>query len=89
MKFRMIIISSLWRSVLASPSPHSDQAALLKVGLVLLHLNHEMVEVDELWTDGQAAERRLVQDLVKAVVVLDELSQSALQDKEQELVSVC
>lgn len=80
MKFRVIIISSLRRSILAGPGPHSDQAALLKVGFVLLDLDHEMVEVDELGADGQAAERRLVQDLMKAVVVLDELSQSALYD---------
>lgn len=58
-----------------------SRSVWLKVGFVLLDLDHEVVQVDELGTDGQAAERGLVQDLVKAVVVLDELSQGALQDK--------
>lgn len=53
----------------------------LKVGFVLLDLHHEVVQVDELRADGQAAERGLVQDLVEAVVVLDQLSKSALRGK--------
>lgn len=57
---------------------------LLEVGLVLLDLDHEVVQVDELGADGQAAERRLVQDLVEAVVVLDQLGQSALQQEDRE-----
>lgn len=51
---------------------------------MLLHLHHEVVQVDELGADGQASERRLVQDLVEAVVVLDQLGQSALQQEEEE-----
>ena len=58
-------------------------ALMLEVGFVLLHLHHEVVQVDELRADGQAAERRLVQDLVEAVVVLDELGQSALQHRQE------
>lgn len=57
---------------------------LLEVGFVLLHLHHEVVQVDELGADGQAAERRLVQDFVEAVVVLDQLGQSTLQQEEEE-----
>lgn len=53
-----------------------------EVGFVLLHLHHEVVQVDELGAHGQAAERRLVQDLVEAVVVLYELGESALQREE-------
>ncbi|TNN54225.1 hypothetical protein EYF80_035587 [Liparis tanakae] len=51
----------------------------LEVGLVLLHLHHEVVQVDELRADGQAAEGGLVEDLVEAVVVLDQLGQGALR----------
>ena len=47
--------------------------AASEVGLVLLHLHHEVVQVDELGAHGQAAEGGLVQDLVEAVVVLDQL----------------
>lgn len=54
-----------------------------EVGFVLLYLHHEVVQVDELGAHGQAAERRLVQDLVEAVVVLDELGESALQREEE------
>lgn len=53
---------------------------------MLLHLHHEVVQVDELGADGQAAERRLVQDLVEAVVVLDQLGQSALQQEQEVLL---
>lgn len=49
---------------------------------MLLDLHHEVVEVDELGADGQAAERGLVQDFVEAVVVLDELRQGALRGEE-------
>lgn len=75
----------------SSGCSHAEQAASSKVRFMLLHLHHEMVEVDELRADGQAAERRLVEDLVEAVVVLDELSQSALQghEKRGEVVKVC
>lgn len=52
----------------------------LKVWFVFLDLHHEVVQVDELGAHGQAAERRLGQDLVEAVVVLDELSQRPLVD---------
>lgn len=45
----------------------------LEVGLVLLHLHHEVMQVDELRADRQAAEGGLVQDLVETVVVLDQL----------------
>lgn len=48
---------------------------------MLLHLHHQVVQVDELRSDGQAAERGLVQDLVETVVVLDQLSESALRGK--------
>lgn len=58
---------------------------MLEVGLVLLHLHHQVVQVDELRAHGQAAERRLVQDLVEAVVVLDQLGQSALRQEEEVL----
>lgn len=57
---------------------------LLEVGFMLLDLDHQVVQVDELGADGQATERRLVQDLVEAVVVLDQLGQSALQQEEGE-----
>ena len=50
---------------------------------MLLDLYHEVVQVDELGADGQAAERRLVQDLVEAMVVLDQLGQSALRQEEE------
>lgn len=60
-------------------------ALMLEVGFVLLHLHHEVVQVDELRADGQAAERRLVQDLVEAVVVLDQLGQGALQQRQEVL----
>ncbi len=53
---------------------------------MLLHLHHEVVQVDELGADSQAAERRLVQDLVEAVVVLDELGQSALHQEQEVLL---
>lgn len=46
---------------------------------MLLDLDHEVVQVDELGADRQAAEGGLVQDLVEAVVVLDQLGQGALQ----------
>lgn len=49
---------------------------------MLLDLHHEVVEVDELGADGQAAERGLVQDFVEAVVVLDELRQGALREED-------
>lgn len=48
---------------------------------MLLHLHHEVVQVDELGAHGQAAERWLVQDLVEAVVVLDQLGEGALQHR--------
>lgn len=47
---------------------------------MFLHLHHEVVQVDELGAHGQAAERRLGQDLMEAVVVLDELCQCPLVD---------
>jgi len=56
---------------------------MLEVGLVLLHLHHEVVQVDELRADGQAAEGGLVEDLVEAVVVLDQLGQGALRHKQE------
>ena len=46
---------------------------------MLLDLDHEVMQVDELRARGQAAERGLVQDLVEAVVVLDQLRQGALR----------
>lgn len=55
-----------------------------EVGLVLLDLHHEVVQVDELRADGQAAEGGLVEDLVEAVVVLDELGEGALQQEFQQ-----
>lgn len=51
---------------------------VLKVRFVFLHLHHEVVQVDELRAHGQAAERRLGQDLMEAVVVLDKLRQRPL-----------
>lgn len=75
---RRIIFSRFQFRVNVRPA---ERAVSLKVGFVLLDLDHEVVQVDELGADGQAAERGLIQDLVKAVVVLDELSQGALQDK--------
>lgn len=54
---------------------------------MLLDLHHEVVEVDELGADGQAAERGLVQDFVEAVVVLDELRQGALREEDVTHVS--
>lgn len=54
---------------------------------MLLDLHHEVVEVDELRADGQAAERGLVQDFVEAVVVLDELRQGALREEDVTHVS--
>ena len=51
---------------------------VLEVGLVFLHLHHEVVQVDELRARRQAAECRLVEDLMEAMVVLDQLGQSAL-----------
>lgn len=41
---------------------------------MLLHFHHEVMQVDELRADRQAAERGLVQDLVEPMVVLDQLS---------------
>lgn len=55
-----------------------------EVGFVLLDLDHQVVQVDELGAHGQAAERRLVQDLVEAVVVLDQLGQRPLQGRNSE-----
>lgn len=51
----------------------SGGGGALEVGLVLLHLHHEVMQVDELRADRQAAEGGLVQDLVETVVVLDQL----------------
>lgn len=48
---------------------------------MLLDLYHEVVQVDELRADGQAAEGGLVEDLVEAVVVLDELGEGTLQQE--------
>lgn len=48
---------------------------------MLFDLHHEVVQVDELRTDGQAAEGGLVEDLVETVVVLDELGEGALQQE--------
>lgn len=48
---------------------------------MLLDLHHEVVQVDELRADSQAAEGGLVEDLVEAMVVLDELGEGALQQE--------
>lgn len=79
---------SLEGTVLMTPAAAAAASTLtlLEVGFVLLHLDHEVVQVDELGADGQAAERRLVQDLVEAVVVLDQLGQSALRQEEEVLL---
>lgn len=53
---------------------------VLKVWFVFLHLHHEVVQVDELRAHSQAAEGRLGQDLMEAVVILDELRQRPLVD---------
>ena len=51
----------------------------LECWLVFLHLDHDVVYVDELVPDGHTLERRrLRQQLVEAVVVLDQLRQCAL-----------
>ncbi|KAG9333682.1 hypothetical protein JZ751_010672 [Albula glossodonta] len=52
-----------------------------EVGLVLLDLHHEVVQVDELRAHGQTAEGGLRQDLVEAMVVLDQLRQRPLVDR--------
>lgn len=77
------------RTLLMKPAAvaAASTLTLLEVGFVLLHLDHEVVQVDELGADGQAAERGLVQDLVEAVVVLDQLGQSALQQEEEVCVT--
>lgn len=46
---------------------------------MLLDLHHEVMQVDELGAGRQAAERRLTEDLVEAMVVLDELGEGALR----------
>lgn len=48
---------------------------------MLLDLHHEVMQVDELRADCQAAEGGLVENLVEAVVVLDELGEGALQQE--------
>lgn len=58
--------------------------AASEVGLVLLHLHHQVMQVDELRADRQAAEGGLVQDLVEAVVVLDQLGQRPLEGEQEE-----
>lgn len=42
------------------------------------------MQVDELRADGQAAEGGLVEDLVEAVVVLDQLGQRPLEGEQEE-----
>lgn len=66
----MFFMVTVWT---LSVDEHRATVAALEVGLVLLHLHHEVMEVNELWADCQAAERGLVQDLVEPVVVLDQL----------------
>lgn len=65
-----------------------SQSAGSEVGFVLLHLHHQVMQVDELGAHGQAAERRLRQHLVEAVVVLDELSQGPLVETRSKPVNV-
>lgn len=66
----MFFMVTVWTLIV---DEHRATVAALEVGLVLLHLHHEVMEVDELWADCQAAERGLVQDLVEPMVVLDQL----------------
>lgn len=51
-----------------------------EVGLVLLELHHEVVNVDELSARREGAELGLRQDPVEAMVELDQLSQGSLDD---------
>ena len=48
-------------------------------GLVALDLHHDVVDVDELVLDLHALEGVVVQDLLEAVVVLDQLHQGPLR----------
>ena len=50
-----------------------------EVGFVLLELHHQMVDVDEVGAGGEGAEGGQGQNLLEAVVVLDELRQGTLQ----------
>lgn len=46
---------------------------------MLLHLDHQVVDVDELRADREGLQRGQRQDLVEAVVVLDQLRQRPLR----------
>ena len=48
-------------------------------GLVSLHFHHDVMNVDELVFDFHSLEWVLVQDLLEAVVILDQLHQRPLQ----------
>lgn len=59
---------------------HGEEWRPSEVGLVLLKLHHEVMNVDELGPGREGAELGLRQDPVEAMVELDQLGQGSLDD---------
>ena len=53
----------------------------LEIRLELFDLHHDMMNIDQLSSDGHVFERSLRENFLEAVVILDQLSQGALQQK--------
>ena len=52
-------------------------------GFVFLHFYHDMVYIDELIANLQLSEGSLVEDLLEAVIILDQLRQRSLHTQQQ------